>query len=73
MQQLTQQLSTHLCLTTFMANFPEHMDNSSSNSFNNYSTNMLAPNNMSKQTIGVKYFVLDGGEEGLVCYEGKVV
>ena len=53
--------------------FPEPMKISSSNFVNDYSTNPLAPNSLSKQTIGTKYFVLAGGEEGLVGYEGKVV
>ena len=73
MELSTQQLSTQLCLTTFMVDFPEPMDISSSNSFNDYSTISLAQNNVSKQNVGAKYFALAGGEEGLVGYEGQVV
>ena len=38
-------LSTHLCLMAFMADFPKLMDISSSNSIDDYSSNMLDPNN----------------------------
>jgi len=54
-----------------MVNFLEPMDISSSNSINDYSTSSLTPNSLSKQTVGAKYFVLAGAEEGLVGYEGK--
>ena len=56
-----------------MADFPEPMEIPPSNYVNAYSTIMLAPNNLSKQTVGAKYFALDGGEEGLVGYEGHVM
>ena len=53
--------------------FPKPMKISSSNFVNDYSTNSLAENSLSKQTVGTKYFALAGGEEGLVGYEGQVV
>ena len=70
---LTQQLSSHLCLTSFMVDFPKPMEIPSPNSASYYSTIPLVPNNLSKQTVGAKYFAFTGGKEGLVCYEGQVV
>ena len=67
------QLSTHLCLTTFMAIFPEPMEISSSNSVYGYLTSLLVPNNLSKHTVGTKYFALARGEKGLVGYEGQIM
>ena len=67
------QLLTHLCLMTFMADFPEPVEISSSNSVDGYSTSLLVPNNLSKHTVGTKYFALARGEKGLVGYEGKIM
>ena len=56
-------------MAMLMADFPQPMKISSSNSTNDYSTSPLVPNNLSKHTVSANYFELDGGKEGLVDYE----